>query len=156
MFWNRKRIKAIIYRKNRQAVIKKVVPQNLSFEIDGQSYIIDKENFYMHKGVACYSYLEQVPAPLALKSLLIQKDGTETVAFEDVMMSAEELSIFKRSKSAKEVLNSIEKSMSESILSIVSIAVTIIGLGLLYFVLQSQISLIIEQLSEFTALLGVE
>lgn len=154
--WNRNKIRAIIYKKNRQTVIKKITPVNLSFEYDHQSYIIDKENYYMHKGIACYAYLEQIPTPLSLKSLTIRKDGTETVDYEDVMMSAEELSIFKRSKSAKEVLNSIEKSMSESMLSVFSILATVVGLGVLYFVLQAQLVPIIDQLSKIAELLGVE
>lgn len=154
--FGRKKVKVIIYKKNRQTVIKKVKPESLSFEIDNQSYIIDKENYYIHKGIAIYSYLEQVPTPLSLKSLTIQKNKTETVGFEDVMMSAEELSIFKRSKSAKEVLNSIEKKMPENVISLFTLFATLIGLGILYFVLQAQITSILDRINQLIEILGVE
>lgn len=151
---NKRKIRAIIYHKNRQVTIKKLKPESRSFDYDNQSYIIDKENYYIYRGVAIYSYLEQVPTPIALKNLQVAKNKTETIPLEDVMISAEELNIFKKSKSAKEVLNSIEKSSPEGLLSVISIGVTVLGIGLLYFILQEQITTLTTQLQELVNLLG--
>jgi hypothetical protein len=64
---NKNKIRFIIYKKNRQVIQKKVEPKSNSFTYNGNSYIIDKENFYIWKNIATYSYREEVPIPLALK-----------------------------------------------------------------------------------------
>lgn len=153
MFANNK-IKAIIYKKNRQVIIKKVDPLSDSFEYNGKSYIIDKENYYIHKKIAVYSFREEVPIPLALKDLKVEK-GKESIDFDKVLMSSDELNTFKRSKTAKEILDTIDRGPIENILSIITLLVTVGGLGALYWVLNGQIQDILEQIQSFRDAIGV-
>jgi len=81
---NKNKIRFIIYKKNRQVIQKKVEPKSNSFTYNGNSYIIDKENFYIWKNIATYSYREEVPIPLALKELQVIK-GKEYIDFENVL-----------------------------------------------------------------------
>jgi hypothetical protein len=148
------KIKAIIYKKNRQIVIKKLNPKSESFEYNGKSYIIDKENYYIHRKIAVYSFREEVPIPLALKDLKVL-DGKEMVDFDKVLMSSDELNTFKRSKTAKEILDTIDKGPLENILPIITLLVTIAGLGALYWILNGQIMQVLEEIQQFREAIGV-
>lgn len=150
----RNKIKAIIYKKNREVVIKKIPTESDSFEYNKKSYIIDKENFYVYNHMAVYSYREEVPIPLALKDLKVEK-GKESIDFEKVLMSSEELNTFKRSKTAKEILDTIDKGPIENIISIITLGVIILGLGGVYWVLNGQIQAILEQIQSFREAIGV-
>jgi len=156
MFWNRKnQVRVIIYKKNRQFVLKRVEPKSNSFSYNGNSYIIDKENFYYWKGLATYSYREEVPIPLALKEIQVLK-GKESIDFEKVLMSSEELDTFKRSKTAKEILDTIDKKIPEGIFGLVTIFIVIIGLGGVYYLLSQEIALIIQELQKITESVGLQ
>jgi hypothetical protein len=148
------KIKAIIYKKNRQIIIKKLDPKSDSFEYNDKSYIIDKENYYIHRKIAVYSFREEVPIPLALKDLKVI-DGKETVDFDKVLMSSDELNTFKRSKTAKEILDTIDKGPLENILPIITLLVTIGGLGALYWILNGQIMQVLEEIQQFREAIGV-
>ena len=155
-FSNKNKVRVVIYKKNRQVVIKKVNPEDgVSFSYNGKSYTIDKENYYYHKKLATYSFREDVPIPLALNDLQVIK-GKESIDFDKVLISAEELDTFKRSKTAKEILETInDNKLPDGILSIVSIFITLIGLGALYFVLSEQLVSIVNQLEALSNALGV-
>jgi len=148
------KIKAIIYKKNRQIVIKKLDPKSDSFQYNDKSYIIDKENYYIHRKIAVYSFREEVPIPLALKDLKVL-DGKEMVDFDKVLMSSDELNTFKRSKTAKEILDTIDKKPLENILPIITLLVTIVGLGALYWILNGQIMQVLEEIQQFREAIGV-
>lgn len=148
------KIKAIIYKKNRQVVIKILNPKSDSFEYNHKSYIIDKENYYIHRKIAVYSFREEVPIPLALKDLKVL-DGKEMVDFDKVLMSSDELNTFKRSKTAKEILDTIDKGPLENILPIITLLVTIAGLGALYYILNGQIMQVLEEIQQFREAIGV-
>jgi hypothetical protein len=148
------KIKAIIYKKNRQIVIKKLDPKSDSFQYNDKSYIIDKENYYIHRKIAVYSFREEVPIPLALKDLKVL-DGKEMVDFDKVLMSSDELNTFKRSKTAKEILDTIDKGPLENILPIITLLVTIAGLGALYWILNGQIMQVLEEIQQFREAIGV-
>lgn len=152
--FDKNKIKVIIYKKNREVVIKKIPTESDSFEYNKKSYIIDKENFYVYNHMAVYSYREEVPIPLALKDLKVEK-GKESIDFEKVLMSSEELNTFKRSKTAKEILDTIDKGPMENIISIITLAVVILGLGGVYWVLNGQIQAILEQIQSFREAIGV-
>ena len=152
--FDKNKIKVIIYKKNREVVIKKIPINSDSFEYNKKSYIIDKENFYVYNYMAVYSYREEVPIPLALKDLKVEK-GKESIDFEKVLMSSEELNTFKRSKTAKEILDTIDKGPMENIISIITLAVIILGLGGVYWVLNGQIQAILEQIQSFREAIGV-
>ena len=154
MLNNKNKIKVIIYKKNRQIVRKKVEPKNNTFTIDNQSYIIDKENFYIDKNIAVYSYREEVPIPLQLKDLKVEK-GKESIEFEKVLMSSEELNTFKRSKTAREILDTIDNKIPEGIFGLISIAVIVIGFGALYYVLNEQMVALQQQLQILSEGLGI-
>ena len=154
MLNNKNKIKVIIYKKNRQIVRKKVEPKNNTFTIDNQSYIIDKENFYIDKNIAVYSYREEVPIPLQLKDLKVEK-GKESIEFEKFLMSSEELNTFKRSKTAREILDTIDNKIPEGIFGLISIAVIVIGFGALYYVLNEQMVALQEQLQILSEGLGI-
>ena len=148
------KIRAIIYKKNRQVVIKKLNPNSDSFEYNNKSYIIDKENYYIYKKLAVYSYREEVPIPLALKDLQVNK-GKEVIDFDKVLMSSDELNTFKRSKTAKEILDTIDRGPIENILGIIGIIITVGGLGALYWVLNGQIMQILDEIQQFREAIGV-
>ena len=152
--FNKNYIRVIIYKKNRQVIQKKVKPKSNSFSYDGCSYIIDKENFYYWKNLATYSYREEVPIPLALKELQVLKDK-ELIDFESVLMSSEELDTFKRSKTAKEILDTIDKKVPEGIFGLISIFIIIIGLGGVYYLLSQEIALLIQEIQKITDSLGL-
>ena len=152
--FNKNKIRIIIYKKNRQVIQKKVEPKSNSFSYNGCSYIIDKENFYIYKNIATYSYREEVPIPLALKELQVSK-GTEFIDFENVLMSSEELDTFKRSKTAKEILETIDKKVPEGLFGMITIFVLIIGLGGVYYLLSQEIALLIQEIQKITQSLGL-
>lgn len=152
---NKNKIRFIIYKKNRQVIQKKVEPKSNSFTYNGNSYIIDKENFYIWKNIATYSYREEVPIPLALKELQVIK-GKEYIDFENVLMSSEELDTFKRSKTAKEILDTIDKKIPEGIFGLITIFIVIIGLGGVYYLLSQEIALIIQELQKITDSVGLQ
>lgn len=152
--FNKNYIRVIIYKKNRQVIQKKVKPKSNSFSYDGCSYIIDKENFYYWKNLATYSYREEVPIPLALKELQVLKDK-ELIDFESVLMSSEELDTFKRSKTAKEILDTIDKKVPEGIFGLITIFIVIIGLGGVYYLLSQEIALLIQEIQKITDSLGL-
>ena len=152
---NKNKIRFIIYKKNRQVIQKKVEPKSNSFTYNGNSYIIDKENFYIWKNIATYSYREEVPIPLALKELQVIK-GKEYIDFENVLMSSEELDTFKRSKTAKEILDTIDKKVPEGIFGLITIFIVIIGLGGVYYLLSQEIALIIQELQKITESVGLQ
>ena len=151
---NKNKIRFIIYKKNRQVIQKKVEPKSNSFSYNGCSYIIDKENFYIFKNIATYSYREEVPIPLALKELQVSK-GTEFIDFENVLMSSEELDTFKRSKTAKEILDTIDRKVPEGIFGLITIFIVIIGLGGVYYLLSQEIALLIQEIQKITQSLGL-
>ena len=151
---NRNKIRVVIYKKNRQVIIKKVIPESNSFSHDGKSYTIDKENYYYHKKLATYSYREDVPIPLSLNELQVKK-GQEFIEFENILMSSEELDTFKRSKTAKEILETIDSKSPEGLFAIITVVITIIGLGALYYVLNEQMLAIINQIQNISDALGV-
>ena len=153
--FNKNKIRFIIYKKNRQVIQKKVEPKSNSFTYNGNSYIIDKENFYIWKNIATYSYREEVPIPLALKELQVIK-GKEYIDFENVLMSSEELDTFKRSKTAKEILDTIDKKIPEGIFGLITIFIVIIGLGGVYYLLSQEIALIIQELQKITDSVGLQ
>jgi hypothetical protein len=153
--FNKNKIRFIIYKKNRQVIQKKVEPKSNSFTYNGNSYIIDKENFYIWKNIATYSYREEVPIPLALKELQVIK-GKEYIDFENVLMSSEELDTFKRSKTAKEILDTIDKKIPEGIFGLITIFIVIIGLGGVYYLLSQEIALIIQELQKITNSVGLQ
>jgi hypothetical protein len=153
--FNKNKIGFIIYKKNRQVIQKKVEPKSNSFTYNGNSYIIDKENFYIWKNIATYSYREEVPIPLALKELQVIK-GKEYIDFENVLMSSEELDTFKRSKTAKEILDTIDKKIPEGIFGLITIFIVIIGLGGVYYLLSQEIALIIQELQKITESVGLQ
>ena len=151
----RNKIRVVIYKKNRQVVIKKIIPEDgVSFSYNGKSYTIDKENYYYHRKMATYSFREDVPIPLSLNDLQVVK-GKESIDFEKIMMSSEELETFKRSKTAKEILETIDGKKPDGLFMIVNIVVTLIGLGVLYFILNEQINVIIEAINRLSDGLGV-
>ena len=152
--FNKNKIRIIIYKKNRQVIQKKVEPKSNSFSYNGCSYIIDKENFYIYKNIATYSYREEVPIPLALKELQVSK-GTEFIDFENVLMSSEELDTFKRSKTAKEILDTIDRKVPEGIFGLITIFIVIIGLGGVYYLLSQEIALLIQEIQKITQSLGL-
>jgi hypothetical protein len=155
MLLNRKnQVRVIIYKKNRQFVLKRVQPKNNSFSFNGNSYIIDKENFYYWKGLATYSYREEVPIPLALKELQVI-NGKEIIDFEKVLMSSEELDTFKRSKTAKEILDTIDKKVPEGLFGMITIFIVLIGLGGIYYLLSQEISLLLEEIQKLTQSAGL-
>jgi hypothetical protein len=151
---NKNKIRFIIYKKNRQVIQKKIQPTSNSFSYNGNSYIIDKENFYIWKNIATYSYREEVPIPLALKELQVVK-GKEFIDFENVLMSSEELDTFKRSKTAKEILDTIDKKVPEGIFGLITIFIVIIGLGGVYYLLSQEIALLIQEIQKITDSLGL-
>ena len=153
--FNKNKIRFIIYKKNRQVIQKKVEPKSNSFSYNGNSYIIDKENFYIWKNIATYSYREEVPIPLALKELQVIK-GKEYIDFENVLMSSEELDTFKRSKTAKEILDTIDRKVPEGIFGLITIFIVIIGLGGVYYLLSQEIALIIQELQKITNSVGLQ
>ena len=153
--FNKNKIRFIIYKKNRQVIQKKVEPKSNSFTYNGNSYIIDKENFYIWKNIATYSYREEVPIPLALKELQVIK-GKEYIDFENVLMSSEELDTFKRSKTAKEILDTIDRKVPEGIFGLITIFIVIIGLGGVYYLLSQEIALIIQELQKITNSVGLQ
>jgi hypothetical protein len=131
------------------------VPEDgISFSYNGRSYTIDKENFYYHRKIATYSYREDVPIPLSLNDLKVKK-GQEMVDFEKVLMSAEELDTFKRSKTAKEILETINKKSPDGLFAIMTVVVTIIGLIGVWYVLNEQIMAIMEQIQQISDALGI-
>jgi hypothetical protein len=152
--FNKNKIRVIIYKKNRQVIQKKVEPKSNSFSHNGCSYIIDKENFYYWKNLATYSYREEVPIPLALKELQVLKDK-ELIDFESVLMSSEELDTFKRSKTAKEILDTIDRKVPEGIFGLITIFIVIIGLGGVYYLLSQEIALLIQEIQKITDSLGL-
>lgn len=154
MFWNKDYVRIIIYKKNRQVIQKRIKPKNNSFSYNGASYIIDKENFYYWRNLATYSYREEVPIPLALKELQVLKNK-ELIDFEKVLMSSEELDTFKRSKTAKEILDTIDKKVPEGIFGLISIFIIIIGLGGVYYLLSQEIALLIQEIQKITDSLGL-
>lgn len=151
---NKNKVRVVIYKKNRQVVIRKVTPESSSFSFDGKSYTIDKENYYYHKKMATYSYREDVPIPLSLNDLQVVK-GKESIDFNKVMMSSEELDTFKRSKTAKEILETIDNKRPEGMFMIINIIVTLVGIGVLYFILNEQITAILNQIQALSEALGV-
>lgn len=151
---NKNKIRVVIYKKNRQVVIRKVVPKSNSFSHDGKSYTIDKENYYYYRKLATYSYREDVPIPLALNELKVKR-GDELIEFEHILMSSEELDTFKRSKTAKEILETIDKKSPEGLFAIMTIIVTIVGLGALWFILNEQIMELMNQIQAISDALGV-
>lgn len=151
---NKNKVRVVIYKKNRQVVIRKVTPESSSFSFDGKSYTIDKENYYYHKKMATYSYREDVPIPLSLNDLQVVK-GKESIDFNKVMMSSEELDTFKRSKTAKEILETIDNKRPEGVFMIINIIVTLVGIGVLYFILNEQITAILNQIQALSEALGV-
>lgn len=153
---NKNKVRVVIYKKNRQVVIKKVNPEDgISFSFNGKSYTIDKENYYYHKKLATYSFREDVPIPLALNNLKVTK-GKESIDFDKVLMSAEELDTFKRSKTAKEILETInDKKLPDGMFSLITLFITIIGFGALYYVLNEQIMSVLDHLQAVTEALGV-
>jgi len=138
---NKNNVRVVIFKKNRQVIIKKVKPKNNSFDYDSKSYIIDSENYYIHKKLATYSFLEGTPIPLSIKDIKIQH-GQELVEYDDILMSSD--------------LDTIDKGLPENIFGIISIAITIIGFGVLYFVLSEQINAIMQSIIEFRNALGLE
>ena len=154
-FSNRNKIRVVIYKKNRQVVIKKIEQTSGSFSFDGKSYTIDKENYYYYKKMATYSYREDVPIPLALNDLQVSK-GKESIDYDKVMMSSEELDTFKRSKTAKEILETIDNKMPEGIMAILTIGVVLVGLGAVWYTLNEQLVAIMQRLQELSQLMGVE
>ena len=152
---NRNKIRVVIYKKNRQVIIKKINEASGSFSYDGKSYTIDKENYYYHKKLATYSYREDVPIPLSLNDLQVVK-GKESIDFDKVMMSSEELDTFKRSKTAKEILDTIDKKVPEGIMAILTIGITLLAIGAVWFTLNEQLVLLIEQVQQLNQLMGVE
>lgn len=151
---NKNKIKIIIYKKNRQIIRKKIEPKNNSFDYNNQSYIIDKENFYIDKNIAVYSYIEQSPIPLQIKDLKVEK-GKESMDFDKVMMSADELNTFKRSKTAREILDTIDNKMPEGIFAIISLFIIIIGFGAIWYLLNGQIASLQSQIEALSQALGV-
>lgn len=151
---NKNKVRVIIYKKNRQVVQTKKKPKSNSFSYDGNSYIIDKENFYYYKNIATYSYREEVPIPLILKELQVIK-GKEFIDFENVLMSSEELDTFKRSKTAKEILDTIDKKVPDGLFGMVTIFILIIGLGGVYYLLSQEIALLIQEIQKITQSLGL-
>jgi len=154
-FSNRNKIRVVIYKKNRQVVIKKIEQTSGSFSFDGKSYTIDKENYYYYKKMATYSYREDVPIPLALNDLQVTK-GKESIDYDKVMMSSEELDTFKRSKTAKEILETIDNKMPEGIMAILTIGIVLVGLGAVWYTLNEQLVAIMQRLQELSQLMGVE
>jgi len=154
-FSNRNKIRVVIYKKNRQVVIKKIEQTSGSFSFDGKSYTIDKENYYYYKKMATYSYREDVPIPLALNDLQVSK-GKESIDYDKVMMSSEELDTFKRSKTAKEILETIDNKMPEGIMAILTIGIVLVGLGAVWYTLNEQLVAIMQRLQELSQLMGVE
>jgi hypothetical protein len=152
---NKNNVRVVIFKKNRQVIIKKVKPKNNSFDYDSKSYIIDSENYYIHKKLATYSFLEGTPIPLSIKDIKIQH-GQELVEYDDILMSSDELNIFKRSKTAREILDTIDKGLPENIFGIISIAITLIGFAGLYFVLSEQINAIMQSIIELRNALGIQ
>jgi uncharacterized protein YjeT (DUF2065 family) len=71
-------------------------------------------------------------------------------------MTADELETFKRSKTAKEILETMNGGLPDNILGLVSIGITAIGLFVIYYLLDQQIQLILKQISELTRLFGVQ
>ena len=155
MINNKNKIRAVIYKKNRQVVIKKIEANSGSFSYDGKSYTIDKENYYYYKKMATYSYREDVPIPLALNDLQVTK-GKESIDYDKVMMSSEELDTFKRSKTAKEILETIDNKMPEGIMAILTIGIVLVGLGAVWYTLNEQLVAIMQRLQELSQLMGVE
>ena len=136
-------------------VIKKIEQTSGSFSFDGKSYTIDKENYYYYKKMATYSYREDVPIPLALNDLQVTK-GKESIDYDKVMMSSEELDTFKRSKTAKEILETIDNKMPEGIMAILTIGIVLVGLGAVWYTLNEQLVAIMQRLQELSQLMGVE
>src|SRR6056297_4281144 len=156
IFTNKNKVRVVIYKKNRQVIIKKVNPKfTNSFSFNGKSYTIDKENYYYYKKMATYSFREDVPIPLALNDLQVIK-GKESIDFDKVLMSAEELDTFKRSKTAKEILETIDNKMPEGIMAILTIGIVLVGLGAVWYTLNEQLVAIMQRLQELSQLMGVE
>ena len=149
------KVRVIIYKKNREAIQRIIKVENDSFSINKKSYVIDKENYYIHRKRATYSYLEDVPTPLTIKNIEIVK-GKETVNYDDVMITADDLETFKRSKTAKEILETMNGGLPDNILGLVSIGITVVGLVAIYYLLDQQISAILQQITELRRLFGVQ
>jgi len=71
-------------------------------------------------------------------------------------MTADELETFKRSKTAKEILETMNGGLPDNILGLVSIGITAIGLVVIYYLLDQQIQLILQQITELSRLFGVQ
>jgi len=149
------KVRVVIYKKNREVIQRYVSPDSDSFSINKKSYIIDKENYYIFKSKATYTYLEDIPTPLTIKNIEVVK-GKESVPYEDVLMTADELETFKRSKTAKEILETMNGGLPDNILGLVSIGITAIGLVVIYYLLDQQIQLILQQITELRRLFGVQ
>ena len=155
MIKNKNSIRVIIYKKNRQQVRKVVVPKNDTFSHNAKSYVIDSQNYYIFKNKAVYTYHEDIPTPLTIKDIQVIQ-GTEVVPYESVLMTADELETFKRAKTAKEILDTVDNKMPENIMSLVSMVVVIGAIGFLWYMLTNQMNELGELIRNLTRLFGVE
>jgi len=155
MLGNKNTVRVIIFKKNRQLIRKVVAPKNDSFSHNHKSYVIDSQNYYIFRNKAVYTYHEDIPTPLTIKDIQVT-DGKEIVPYDSVMMTADELETFKKAKTGKEILDTIDNKMPENIMSIVTMVVVIGAVGFLWYMLTEQMNELTGLIRELSRLFGVE
>ena len=145
---NKDKIFITIHKKNRQLIRRQIIPKSDSFDVNGKSYIIDGESYYIFRGRAVYTYLEDVPTPLRLKDIVVTKDKKEVLLYDAIEVDADNLNTFKKAKTVRDIFEAVNDGMKESVLMFALLGVMILGFGFLWFTFSNQYTELVAMMRE--------
>lgn len=143
MLFSKNKIRFTIYKKNRNAVSRVITPQGDTFTYNNKTYFLDKENYYMQRGIASFSYVENTALPIQLKDIVV-KSKEQSYPLENIAYSSDKLHTFIKQKTASDILTSVKDNSAQNLALWLGFGVLALAIGGVYFALSGQINDILE------------
>lgn len=141
IYRRRNMIKAIVVYADRRVKSYWVKPDNNTLTIGERSYTITKDDIFLSKNVPCYLYQADQPEPV------------NPLNFNKSLWTSQEFNTAIEAKVAREIFNAVDRKLDAGTIAMIMGGLTVIVVGVVAYMGNNSIQLILEQLREIREVL---